>query len=248
MPLRTCGLLQKVLAWLLPDSGQGCDMNTTTTAFRDALRTQQSLLAPAEKRCLIWIASRMPVWINSDHLTALGLLGMLGTGLSYWWASAHPAGLLLASFWLMVNWFGDSLDGTLARVRNRLRPRYGFYVDHICDTFGSLFLLGGLALSGHMNQNIAFGLLIVYLMLAIEIFLATYTLGNFRISYWKFSPTEVRILLAIGNLALWLHPAASAFGFGLFDIGGIAGIVGMMMMLLNSVRKNATLLYRAEAL
>lgn len=223
-------------------------MEQTSTAFRDAKRTQQSILAPMEKRCLIWMARRMPQWVNSDHLTVLGLAAMLLAGLSYWLAREHPAGLLLASACLAVNWFGDSLDGTLARVRNHLRPRYGFYVDHVVDTFGSLFLLGGLALSGYMKQNIAFGLLIAYLMLAIEVFLATYTLGDFRISYWKFGPTELRILLAIGNLVLWLHPAAGSGGFRLFDIGGIAGIAGMMVMLLNSVRKNATVLYREETL
>lgn len=201
-----------------------------------------------EKRCLIWMANRLPAWVNSDHLTALGLAAMLLAGLSYWLAREHPVGLLLAAFFLAVNWFGDSLDGTLARVRNHLRPRYGFYVDHIVDTFGSFFLLGGLALSGFMRQNIAFGLLIAYQMLAIEIFLATYTLGNFQISYWKFGPTELRILLAIGNLVLWFHPGAGSGNFRLFDLGGIAGILGMMVMLLNSVRKNATTLYREELL
>lgn len=201
-----------------------------------------------EKRLLVWMANHMPAWVNSDHLTALGLVAMLLAGLSYWLARDHPVGLLLASAFLAVNWFGDSLDGTLARVRNHLRPRYGFYVDHVVDTFGSFFLLGGLALSGYMKQNIAFGLLIAYLMLSIEIFLATYTLGNFRISYWKFGPTELRILLAIGNLIAWLHPTAGSGGLRLFDIGGVAGILGMIVLMLNSVRRNTMILYREETL
>src|ERR1041384_2102611 len=122
-------------------------MVSQNTGFQEAARTQTSLLAAVEKRTLIWFAHHMPAWINSDHLTTLGVLGMLLAGLSYWWARWNPLALLLVCFFLMINWFGDSLDGTLARVRNHLRPRYGFYVDHLVDAFGALFLLAGLGLS-----------------------------------------------------------------------------------------------------
>jgi phosphatidylglycerophosphate synthase len=121
-----------------------------------------------------------------------------------------------------VNWFGDSLDGTLARLRNRQRPRYGFYVDHILDSFGALFLMGGLALSGYINPWIAIGMLVCFLLLSIEVYLTTYTLRSFQLSYGKLGPTEIRLALVAGNLALYFR-GAHVFGnrFLLFDIGGL---------------------------
>src|SRR5262249_2322222 len=170
--------------------------------FREAKRTQQSFLASAEKKTLLWLAARTPSWINSDHLTVLGLAAMIGAGAGYWWSRTNRAGLIVVTLCLAVNWLGDSLDGSLARFRSCPRPRYGFYVDHIVDAFSALFLLGGLALSGYMSPWVALGLLIAYLMLSIEVYLATYTLGDFTISYFKMGPTELRLLLSIGNLAL----------------------------------------------
>jgi hypothetical protein len=125
-----------------------------TAAFQEARREQVSFLAPLEKRLLVWLAHRTPRWINSDHLTALGLLSLLGAGLSYWYARYSHAGLSLAIAFLALNWLGDSLDGTLARVRNHQRPRYGFYVDRIVDAFGTFFLLAGLALSRYWSSFI----------------------------------------------------------------------------------------------
>src|SRR5882724_2119354 len=174
-------------------------------AFAEADRAQLSFLAPIEQRCLIWLARNAPGWLNSDHLTALGLAALLAAGICYWYARSNQLALLMVIVCLAVNWAGDSLDGTLARVRNKQRPRYGFYVDHIVDSLGALFLLGGLALSSFMSHGIALGLLIVYLLLSCEVYLATYTLGKFQISFWKFSPTELRILLAAGNVALFLE-------------------------------------------
>jgi len=217
-------------------------------AFQEAKREQQSFLAPLEKRCLIWLAHHAPAWVNSDHLTALGLAALLGAGLSYWWAASNSAGLYVVVVCLALNWLGDSLDGTLARVRNCQRPSYGFYVDHVVDAFGALFLLGGLALSGFMSERIALGLLIAYLMLSIEVYLATYALGTFQISFWKFSPTELRVLLAIGNVVLLWHPDAHLKGtaWRLFDIGGAAGIAGMAVMLVVAAAKHTRTLYNAE--
>src|SRR5262245_30294348 len=149
----------------------------TAEKFRDARRVQSSLLAGAEKAALLWLAQRAPAWINSDHLTALGLLAMLGAGLGYWWSGWNRWALVVPVVCLAVNWLGDSLDGTLARYRNRQRPRYGFYVDHMCDAFGLAFLLGGLALSGFIHGMVAAGLLIAYLLLLLEVCVATYTLG-----------------------------------------------------------------------
>jgi archaetidylinositol phosphate synthase len=218
--------------------------------FREAKRTQQSFLANLEKKALLWMAARMPAWINSDHLTVLGLAAMAGAGFSYWWARSNRTGLLMAIICLAINWLGDSLDGTLARVRNCCRPRYGFYVDHVVDAFSALFLLGGLAFSGYMSPWIALGLLIVYLMLSVEIYLASYTLGDFKISYFKMGPTELRLLLCIGNIALlWksvTHLAGRAYR--IFDIGGTMGISGMLLILCISVVTNTARLYRREPL
>jgi archaetidylinositol phosphate synthase len=218
------------------------------SGFQEAGRAQLSLLAPFEKKCLIWLARHVPRWINSDHLTALGLASLAGAGLSYWYARSNPAGLLWVIVFLALNWLGDSLDGTLARVRHQQRPRYGFYVDHVVDAFGTFFLLGGLGLSGYMSERIATALLIAYFMLSIEVYLATYTLGTFHLSFWKFSPTELRILLAIGNIALLYRPVVHLFGgsYLLFDVGGAAGVAGMALMLVTAVAKHTVALYRAE--
>src|SRR5262244_3632156 len=196
--------------------------------FREAERKQLSMLASLEKKTLIWLAHRLPSWVNSDHLTLLGFVSMFAAGLLYWAASVEKLALLGVIAALAVNWFGDSLDGTLARVRNRLRPRYGFYVDHVTDSIGSAFLMGGLALSGYMSPYIALGLLISFLLLSIEVYLTTYTIGAFHLSFWSFGPTELRLLLCIGNIALFFRPEVTLAGdrFRLFDVGGTIGIVG----------------------
>ena len=218
--------------------------------FHEATRSLTSVLAPLEKRTLIWLAHRMPSWVNSDHLTGLALVAMLFAGLSYWLASITPAALLLVVACLAVNWFGDSLDGTLARVRQHQRPRYGFYVDHIVDAFGALFLLGGLGLSGYMSPFVALALLVAYLLLLVETFLATYVLRQFTMSYFKIGPTELRILLAAGNLVLLVHPMADLIGreFRLFDVGGVVATCGMLATLVFAALTNTRALYRAEPL
>src|SRR5438067_234037 len=164
------------------------------------------MLAAVEKKTLIWLAHRLPAWVNSDHLTLIGFVAMFVAGLCYWAASVDRLALLGVIVALAVNWFGDSLDGTLARVRNRLRPRYGFYVDHITDAIGTAFLMIGLALSSYMSPYIGLGLLIAYLLLSIEVYLTTYTIGSFHLSFWSFGPTALRLLLCIGNIALFYRP------------------------------------------
>ena len=151
---------------------------------------------------------------------------------------------------LALNWLGDSLDGTLARVRQQLRPRYGFYVDHMVDSFGGLALMGGLALSGYMHPRIAIGLLVAFLMLSIQSYLATHALGEFRLSFWRFGPTELRILLAVGNLALLWKPRVHFLGgfYKLFDVGGAIGLAGMALMLVFFTGQNTVRLYREEGI
>jgi phosphatidylglycerophosphate synthase len=225
-------------------------MPDSATQFREAGREQVSLLAPIEKKLLIRMAHATPRWIDSDHLTMLGFISMFFAGLCYALARTNKYMLLIVILWLAVNWLGDSLDGTLARVRNRQRPRYGFYVDHITDAFGTFFLVAGIGISGYMSPLVAAGLLIVYFMLSIQTYLATYALGTFQLSYWKFSPTELRLLLVAGNIALLYRPVASLFGyrFLLFDIGAIVGIAGMFLMLIVSSIHNTAALYKAERL
>ena len=193
----------------------------------------------------------MPRQVNSDHLTALGALAMVATGAAFAAASRAPQALALVPVFLAINWFGDSLDGTLARVRNAQRPRYGFYLDHVVDITNTTFLFGGLALSGLVSPWIAWALLVSYLLLCAESFLATHTLGVFRISFAGFGPTELRILLAIGSIAAIFRPMVQPFGLGpfyLFDVGGLAGVVGMAAVFLASAVRNTVALYRAEPL
>src|SRR5215467_6145858 len=221
-----------------------------TATFQDAERKQLSMLASVEKKTLIWLAHRLPSWVNSDHLTLLGFVSMFAAGLLYWAASVEKLALLGVIAALAVNWFGDSLDGTLARVRNRLRPRYGFYVDHITDAIGTFFLMGGLALSGYMNPFIAMGLMIAYFLLSIEVYLTTYTIGKFHLSFWSFGPTELRLLLCVGNIALFYRPVVKLFGreMLLFDVGGTVGICGMAAMLIWAGVRHTIQLYNSERL
>jgi archaetidylinositol phosphate synthase len=214
--------------------------------FRHANRVQQSFLAAAEKRALVWMAERTPAGINSDHLTVLGFVAQVMAGVSYAMARGNRYWLLGGILFLALNWLGDSLDGTLARVRQLQRPRYGFYVDHIIDSFGSLALMGGLALSGYMHPYIAMGLLVAFLLLSIQSYLAAYALGEFRLSFWSFGPTELRLLLAVGNLALLRWPMVLKGHYRLFDVGGVIGLVGMMAMLIFFTARNTHRLYVEE--
>jgi phosphatidylglycerophosphate synthase len=214
--------------------------------FKHANRVQQSFLAAAEKRALVWMAERTPAWINSDHLTVLGFAAEVMAGVSYALARGNRYWLLSGIVFLALNWLGDSLDGTLARVRQRQRPRYGFYVDHIIDSFGALALMGGLALSGYMHPYIAIGLLVAFLLLSIQSYLAAYALGEFRLSFWSFGPTELRLLLAVGNLALLRWPTVLKGHYRLFDVGGVFGLVGMAAMLVFFTARNTHRLYVEE--
>ena len=216
--------------------------------FTEATRELQGLTAGAEKKLLLWLAAKMPSWVNSDHLTALGLFAMAAAGAAYALASRQPWLLLVVNVLLLVNWFGDSLDGTLARYRDRSRPRYGFYVDHIVDVFGALFLLGGLGVSGYMSLGVAVALLLVYYLVSINVYLATYTLGVFKISYGWVGGTELRILLALANLFVLWKPSLVLLGreLLLFDIAGVLATIGMAAVLLVSTARNTRRLYEME--
>ena len=214
------------------------------------VREHGSLLAPIEKRALIWMAKRLPPSVNSDHLTILGLAAMACAGGAFWASHWFDASLFIVVGALAVNWFGDSLDGTVARVRNQQRPMYGFYVDHVIDIIGAVFLLGGLSLSPYMSPIVALVLLVAYLTLSAEIYLATHARGIFRISLFKVGPTELRILLAFGTLYLLHQPwvELGSHSYRLFDVGGIVAAVSLFVALLWSTGRNTVALYQSEPL
>jgi len=218
--------------------------------FASALRIQEALTAGIERKALLWLAQRTPAWINADHLTLIGFAAQFFAGASYALARWNKYALLLATFFIALNWLGDSLDGTLARFRNHLRPRYGFYVDHMVDTFGASFLMFGLAASGYLHWQVACGMLVAFLILSIETYLATYTLAEFRLSHGLLGPTEIRILLAIGNVTLLFRPQAHLFGreFLLFDVGGVMASCGMLVMAIIAGIQHTVELYRREPL
>jgi archaetidylinositol phosphate synthase len=218
--------------------------------FRPAKRIHESVLAGVEKKALIWMAKRTPRWINSDHLTSLGLLAMFAAGGAYWAARWDSRWLWVASAAIVLNWLGDSLDGTLARVRDQQRPRYGFYVDHVVDAIGTLALFGGLAASGIMSWTIAAAVVVAYFLLFIEVGLATHTLGEFKISAGMFGPTELRLLLLAGNAkaAAGAHVHLLGQAFLLYDVGGTCAVIGMVSIFLHRTVEHTITLYKQETL
>ncbi len=222
----------------------------SSIGFGEAHREMTSVLAPLERRSLLWLATRVPRWINADHLTALALFAMLMVGVSYYAARANRMALLFAIVWLAIHWLCDSLDGTIARVRHQQRPRYGFYVDHVVDCIGVLFLVSGLAMSGFMSPMVALSVLVAYFLLSIEVYLATYCLTVFRMSFWGIGPTELRVLLAIGTVALISDPKVQILGeaYRLFDVGGVIAVASLAVTTVVSVFRNGRALYLAEPL
>jgi len=218
--------------------------------FTTARRINQSLTASMEKRALQWMAGHAPKWLSSDQLTMLGLGAQIAAGFCYAWSRYKRYALLLVILCIVLNWLGDSMDGTLARVRRQQRPRYGFYVDHMVDAFGAVALMCGLGFSGFLHWQTAIAILVAFLLLASESYLATYTLSCFQISQGFFGPTEIRILMIAGNVALLHSPYATLFGYRmlLFDLGGaIAATIMFAMAIATSIRHTAEL-YRQEPL
>jgi archaetidylinositol phosphate synthase len=218
--------------------------------FRHATRVQESVTSGPEKKALQWLAARIPQSVNSDHLTVLGFAAMFLAGCSYATARWSSWGLIAAIFFLAINWFGDSLDGNLARYRNRQRPRYGFYVDHLIDSFGALFLMAGLGASGYVDWRIAAAMLVAFLLLSIETYLATYTLGLFRLSFAKFGPTELRLLLIAANIVLFRNPTARIAGlpYRLLDFAGAIAAIIMLTMAVAAAIAHTRQLYNEETL
>ncbi len=220
------------------------------SGFRPALRVHGALTAPAEKLALQWMARQAPGWLTSDQLTVLGLSAQIGAGLCYAFARFHRFALLGVTVCIALNWLGDSLDGTLARIRNQQRPRYGFYVDHMVDLFGAIALMIGLGFSGLAHWPVAIAMVVAFLLLSSESYLATYTLSRFELSQGLFGPTELRLLLIAGTLALLRSPYATIFGnrWLLFDLGGTIATVCMVVMAILLTLRHTAQLYHEEPL
>lgn len=215
-----------------------------------ARRVNEALTASIEKRALHWMAERAPAWLTSDQLTVLGFASQMCAGLCYALVRYDRRALLPVIACISLNWFGDSMDGTLARVRRQQRPRYGFYVDHVVDAFGSVALMSGLACSGLLHWQTAMVMLIGFLLLSCESYLAAYSLRCFQLSQGIFGPTEVRILLIAGNLALLRSPFATVFGHRLllFDVGGTIAAAAIFAMAAAVAVRHTAQLYREEPL
>ena len=209
------------------------------------VREHTSVLAASEKRLLVRIAGQLPRWVNSDHLTSLGAVAMAGVGACFW---IGGAALPLVIPFLALNWFGDSLDGTLARVRHQQRPRYGYYVDHVLDAVGFACLFGGLMLGGHMSLTMGLAFLAAYYLLVVEISLATHARGTFKLAFLKVGPTELRILLAMGTLQLMRSDLVGMLGrpWLLFDVGGVVAIGGFLVAFVVGALRSGVALYREE--
>lgn len=178
-------------------------------------RVLSSLTSVAEKRLLIWLAERMPSWVTPDLLTIVGVLGSLIVFLGYLLSHLGPAYLWVVIAGLVVNWFGDSVDGTLARVRHIERPRYGFYVDHGVDVISQTLIILGIGASPFVHWQFAALVLIGYLSISVLTYVRAFVDGVFKISYGRIGPTEMRIVLALATLVMGLFPNPADIATGI---------------------------------
>ena len=210
--------------------------NHTTMTTERATRIQTSLLNGVEKRTLVWLAERQPQWVTSDLLTYLGIFGALLCGAGFALSSLDINFLWLSSFGLVVNWYGDSLDGTLARVRECQRPKYGFFIDHSVDAITITLMCVGAGLSPLLRLDVALGVLAAYLILSVYTYVCTIVTNKMRLTYGVMGPTEFRLLVILTNTLFiytpW-HTLSYTIGsatFSLFDLIAL-GVIGLIMLL-----------------
>jgi archaetidylinositol phosphate synthase len=198
----------------------------------DAPREKAFLLASAEQRALHWLAARLPRRVLPDHMTLLGIVAAIGIAAAYVLSNESNGWLWVASGLLIVHWLGDSLDGTLARVRRIERPRYGYYLDHLVDALATACIGIGLGLSPHMLLAVGLVIVVAYLVLSINTYLETYAFGTFRLGYGRLGPTEVRLVLITLNtllaLGVGLGFEVAGLGMSVLDLIGLA-IAGVML-------------------
>lgn len=219
--------------------------------MKQAERIQTSILNAAEKKVLVWLAQRQPKWMTSDILTAIGFFGALVIAAGYILVNQNVAFLWLASLGLVINWYGDSLDGTLARVRNTQRPVYGYYLDHTVDGINESLMFVGLGLSGLIHFPLALAILVLYLLLTVNVSVNAHLKKEFRLTYAKLGPTEFRILGIIANtLFVLVHPLRE-FSLGVSVFGAdvtlhTLDLVGIFVLLLLLVVYFATIITDAR--
>lgn len=213
-------------------------------------RTAEFLLARFERRVLPRLAAALPEWVVPDHLTVLGLLASTVTAAAYLLSNQDPRWLWLANVSIVVNWFGDSLDGNLARYRKIERPRYGYYLDHLTDAYSTLAVGLGLGLSPYMLLSVGLAISIVYFVMSINVYLETHVFKQFQLGYGNFGPTEARVILILLNtIALvWGPLPFDLLGVGatIFDVAGLLAAGGMLLLLLVRVTRNLRALARLE--
>jgi archaetidylinositol phosphate synthase len=212
------------------------------SATTDAPRTKQFVLAGPEARVLEWIARRLPAAVKPDHLTALGVLASVGIAAAYVLSNGDGTWLWAASALLVVHWLGDSLDGTLARVRKAERPRYGYYLDHLVDAFATAAIGIGLGLSSYMLLAVGLAIVVAYLILSINTYLETHAFGTFTLGYGLLGPTEARLILIAMNTLL----ALGVVGNGVLDVLGIALAAAMIIALVGRAARNLRRLAELE--
>jgi len=237
-----------------PSSPQGASRrepaNVPGTRSKDPERRATFVLARAEKWLLPRMAARLPRAVLPDHLTAIGVLGSTLVALGYFLSTRDRHWLWLSNAGLIVNWFGDSLDGTLARVRKHERPRYGFYLDHLTDAYSTILVGLGLGFSPYMLLSVGLAIVIAYLVLSINVYLETHAFGVFRYGYGILGPTEARgVLFLLNVVALVTGPipfSVRGVQFTAFDVAGAAAALGMGVLLMRRVVRNLRELARLE--
>lgn len=213
---------------------------------KQSLRIQTSFLNGMEKKALVWLAGRQPRWVTSDMLTVVGVLGAFLTGLGFALTHYSISWLWLSSAGLVLNWYGDSLDGTLARVRNRQRPLYGYYLDHTVDCVNEAFMFVGAGLSPLVDLNLALAVFILYLFLTVNVSINAHLKSEFRLTYAKLGPTEFRLIIILLNTLLILFPGLLGFSlelcghrFSTLDIVALVLIAMMSLIYLFTVLADA---------
>ena len=211
-----------------------------TNTKADAVRIQTSILNALEKKVLVWLAERQPKWMTSDILTYIGTFGSVVIAAGYILSAWNINFLWLSSLGFVINWYGDSLDGTLARVRKTQRPVYGYYIDHTVDCINEFIMFIGIGLSGLMHFSLAMVILAVYFMLTINVSINAHLKKEFRLTYAKLGPTEFRILAIIANTILALVRPISEFALTFFIFGreftlASLDIVGIIVLLVLAV-------------
>ena len=215
----------------------------------DAVRIQTSVLNALEKKVLVWLAKRQPKWMTSDILTYIGTFGAVVIAAGYILSAWNINFLWLSSLGFVINWYGDSLDGTLARVRKTQRPIYGYYLDHTIDAINEVMIFVGVGLSGLMHLEIALLALVMYLLMTINVSINAHLKKEFKLTYAKMGPTEFRIIMILINTSFALirplrefsHSftlCGRGFVFGALDYIGIVIVIILALMHLITVRND----------